>query len=222
MRKLKRKSGAFEEVKKEPVKKYKRVKYKKARCSHIFENGERCKRFASGSSDKCITHGGSVFAPETLPASSFNAIVENGRYNPIEHPMLYLQLARSGMSDVEIAAQFQVSVAAIRGWAEQYKEFGIAYEIGQAMHEAWYLRVGKGGLNNRFFNTSLYKFLTGNKLGYSEKIETKNLNQNQYGVLLVPAGMTVDDWEQKNIEDEKKLKEVHTTKIDESEDIIDV
>ena len=220
MRKLKRKSSKLDELKEEPVKKYRRVKYKKARCLHIKDDGTRCKRAAIGRGDKCDIHGGEKFAEETLPANYFNAIVENGKYDPVVFPMKYIQLSQRGMSDAEIAADMKVSVRMLQLWAEQYKEFGIAYEIGQAMHEAWYLRVGKGGLNNRFFNTSLFKFLTGNKLGYSEKIETKNMNQNQYGVLLVPGSMSCDEWEQKNEEDEKKLKTVPHGKLDD-EEVID-
>jgi len=73
--------------------------------------------------------------------------------------------------------------------------FNTAPEIGQALHEAWWIQQGKNGLTNRGFNTSLFKFLTSNKLGYSDKMETKSLNMNLHGVLMVPDKMSDDEWE---------------------------
>ena len=74
--------------------------------------------------------------------------------------------------------------------------FNKAYDIGKAMHEAWWIEQGKSGLNNRGFNTSLFKFLTSNKLGYSDKMETKNMNMNVHGVLMVPDKVSEEEWEQ--------------------------
>ena len=72
-----------------------------------------------------------------------------------------------------------------------------AFEVGQVLHEAWYLKTGKDGLKQRGFNTTLFKFLAGNKLGYSDKMESKNfnLNQNVHGVLVVPAKVSEEEWE---------------------------
>jgi hypothetical protein len=55
-------------------------------------------------------------------------------------------------------------------------------------------KEGKDNLDNRGYNTGLFKFLTGNKLGYSDKIESKNLNVTA-GVLMVPATMEAEEWE---------------------------
>ena len=110
-----------------------------------------------------------------------------------------IDLSRQGMSDVEIAAEIGVGVSTLRGWADQYEEFSTAYEIGQALHESWYLQKGKAGLDQRNFNTSLFKFLTGNKLGYADKVETKNLNMNTCGVLVAPAKQSMDEWEAEGI-----------------------
>ena len=110
--------------------------------------------------------------------------------------MQYIEFSRMGHSDVEIAAEFEVGVGTMRGWAEKFLDFNTAFEIGQAMYEAWWLQEGKRNLDNRGYNTGLYKYLTGNKLGYSDKIESKNLHVHA-GVLMVPAQMDKDEWERK-------------------------
>ena len=196
----------LEESIKNPVKTVQRIFYKKAQCEFVNpDTGERCPLKAAGRDTVCMRHGGDRFAREAMlkPGSNLSLPI-NSKYNPLKHPIQYMEFSRNGMSDVEIAAQFGVSLHIIYKWSETYEEFNVAYECGKALHEAWYLRVGKENLENRFFQTPLFKFLTGNKLGYSDKIETKNLNQNQYGVLLVPGSVSVDEWEKEQIEREKR------------------
>ena len=100
-----------------------------------------------------------------------------------------------GKSDVEIAAEFLVGPETLRSWSETYENFSIAYEIGQAMHEAFYLDLGKRNLGNPMFQTSLFKFLAGNKLGYSDKVESRNFNTTLVGVLKVPGMDSESDWD---------------------------
>ena len=98
----------------------------------------------------------------------------------------------------------------LKQWAEDYELFSEAYDIGRAMYESWWLRKGKDGLDDpRNFNTTLYKFLTGNKLGYSEKIENKNFNVNA-GVLVVPkTSESAEEWENaREVKDVKGMKEI--------------
>lgn len=178
---------------KSPPKKIKR--YKAQRCAFV-DLGKQCKFKAVGKSTLCKKHGGNpviksnLITQEEMPLAGLDT-----KYNPAVHPVDYIDFSRRGMSDVEIAAQFKVSVETIRSWAEKYEVFNRAFDIGKALHESWWLQQGKGGLNNRGFNTSLFKFLTSNKLGYSDKMETKNMNMNVHGVLMVPDKMTEDEWE---------------------------
>lgn len=156
-----------------------------------------CRNNAVGSGDLCKRCGGSPVIKENLLAAHEipDGVLALTKYDPKTHPMAFIDYSRSGMSDVEIAAKFEVSVSTLRGWSEKFLEFNQAYEIGQALHEAWYLQQGKENLTNRGFNTQLFKFLTGNKLGYSDKIESKSLNVTA-GVLLVPKpSSTVEEWE---------------------------
>lgn len=172
-------------------------KYRKQRCKYVDEQGNQCKYNAVGKSTLCKKHGGDPVIKENLiPAKSEPALVGLvTKYDPVTHPVLFMDYSRMGMSDVEIAAEFKVSVETLRNWAEKYEMFNRAFEIGKAMHEAWWLEKGKSGLNNRGFNTALFKFLTSNKLGYSDKMETKSLNMNVHGVLKVPDAVSEEEWE---------------------------
>lgn len=145
----------------------------------------------------CKKHGGDPVIKENLIPANAEALIPiaASKYDPESHPVLFMDYSRMGMSDVEIAAAFSVSVDTLRNWAETYEMFNRAFEIGKAMHEAWWLEKGKSGLNDRGFNTSLFKFLTSNKLGYSDKMETKSLNMNIHGVLKVPDKVSEEEWE---------------------------
>ncbi len=197
---IKVKKKKIEEAKKPLVKrKLKRKKiYVKEKC-HYHEGGIRCTRNAIGNGQLCKLHGGerdltNVLSPEATQL--YLAVKGHSiKFNPGIHPLQMIDLSRQGMSDVEIAAEIGVGVGTLRGWADQYEEFSLAYEIGQALHESWWLQKGKTGLDQRNFNTSLFKFLTGNKLGYADKVETKNLNMNTCGVLVVPTKQSMDEWE---------------------------
>ena len=181
-----------------------RKRYKKQKCAFIMACGTQCNRYAVGKSTLCKKHGGNPIDKDNLIHSQ-SALIPT-KFNPAVHPLSYVDMARHGLSDVEIAAQFEVSMETLANWCETFMEMASAYEIGQAMYEAYFLREGRRNLQNTRFNTSLFKFLTMNKLGYSDKVETKNQNQNMnVGVLLVPDRVSVDEWEANNVaEDEKK------------------
>ena len=157
-----------------------------------------CTRKAVGSGDVCKKHGGKTLVRENLvPSDVLPPAVVGTTYDAAVHPMQFVELARGGMSEVEIAAEIGVSVHTLRGWSEKFSEFNSAYEIGQALHEAWWLKQGKDNLDNRGYNVGLFKFLTGNKLGYSDKMESKNLHVHA-GVLQVPGAVSEDEWEKKH------------------------
>lgn len=182
--------------------------YPKEKCHFIKPDGTRCHKLAIGSGQLCSEHGGTpnreslikeesiehtlMLSAGMLEANQLNKV----RYDHKIHPIQMVKLSSEGLSEVEIAAKFGVSVRILQKWAETYEMFAEAYDVGMALHESWWLTKGKEGLDNpRDFNTSLYKFLTGNKLGYSDKVESKNFNVNA-GVLVVPKTPdTVEEWE---------------------------
>lgn len=204
----------------------KRKSYIREQCHHRFENGRRCTLPAVGSGQLCEKHGGNIVTGEghdTITGIIQTLLNKNSKYHPIVHPLDFIKLSKRGLSNVEIAAEFNVSLGTLKSWAEKYNDFGEAYEIGQTMYEAWWLKKGAAGLDDtRNFNTPLYKFLTGNKLGYSDKVETKSHNTHSHGVLVVPGQVSIDDWEKK-----RKVKEIMDNSGSEdsdsdSDDTIDV
>lgn len=190
-----------EEKKKLPLKRrLKRKKiYVKAKCQFHDENGKRCKRLAIGKGQTCALHGGTKDLMNTLsPEATQLYLAHKGeavKFNPGIHPLQMIDLSRQGLSEVEIAAEMQVGVNTLRGWVDTYQAFAVAHDIGQALYESWWLQKGKSGLDSRNFNTTLFKFLTGNKLGYADKVETKNFNMNTCGVLVAPPKQSMDEWE---------------------------
>ena len=189
-----------------PVRKHK-VRFKKKRCAFIKENGERCKSYASGKGTLCIHHGGLRPAQglDPIPFSQYSHGV-NTVFDPAYHPLKFIELARDGMSDVEIAAEFGVALDTVIKWAADIKEFNTAYAIGKTMYEAHFLRVGSRNLLNDRFNTPLYKYITMNKLGYSDKVESKSFNTAVHGVLLIPSDVSVEEWERENIQADSEKK----------------
>lgn len=186
-------------------KKIKPIKvYPKEQCHYIERNGSRCCRNAIGNGQLCKMHGGEKDRSNLIEEGSLSYQLVKKKlnmvqmYDPDKHPISFIRLSRQGLSEVEIAAEFGVSVRTMQGWSEKFELFSEAYDIGMALYESWWLTKGKEGLDNpRDFNTPLYKFLTGNKLGYSDKVESKNFNVNA-GVLVVPkTPESLEEWEKK-------------------------
>ena len=153
-----------------------------------------CKNKAIGEGDVCKAHGGTSLIASNLLAANEIPEVLQGRFDPAFHPMQYISLSKEGHSEVEIAAVFEISVGTLRAWSEKFLDFHLATEVGKAMYESWWLQQGKENLDNRTYNTVLFKFLTGNKLGWSDKVESKSMNFHA-GVLLAPSRMNQDEWQ---------------------------
>lgn len=183
-----------------PEKKLKeKVKYAPMQCKFIKENKKRCKKFACGESTLCEHHGGSVVIKSNLTPT--NELTKQqlsiAKFNPSKHPLKYIELSQQGLNKIEIAAEFGVSTITLTHWSQKYEEMNTAIEIGENMNIAWWLKEGKENLDNNRYNTGMFKFLTGNTLGFSDKIEQKNTNTNIHGVLVVPDKMTPSEWKEK-------------------------
>lgn len=189
-------------TRKRSTRKKKIIKYPQNRCAFVDEGGYRCKGYAYGSSTLCKKHGGSISKEDLISDRDLEEMHKlRIKFNPAVHPMSYIQLSREGFSDAEIAATFEVSKGTLENWAEKYESFYHATEIGKEMQEAWWLNQGRNNLENkRDFNTGLFKFLTMNKLGYSDKIESKSTSMNMHGVLMIPDAVSEDDWEKEAID----------------------
>jgi hypothetical protein len=195
----------LDKLMKKPLYNGKKITYKKEKCSFIFPSGNRCAYWAIGNGTLCAHHGGSKYAPETRNIPSPPPMT-NGHYAPAKHIPRYLIMSKEGYSDVEIAADFCVTLQTLKRWAERYPEFGEVMDVGKTLYEAWWLQKGRRNLGNRDFQVGLFKFITGQKLGYTEKIDASVKQSGNFGVLLVPQKMSVDDWENANIQESESKK----------------
>lgn len=188
-------------------------KYETQRCAFVYPDGTRCKSYAMGSSTLCKVHAHDK-SPVKEFAAPFNQLPESylkkTKFDPGYHPMAYIRYSKQGMSDVEIAAEFQISMQTMKGWVRDIQEFQEAYDIGNTLYEAFFLRKGTENLENDRFNNTLFKYLTMNKLGYSDKVETRSTSQSIHGVMLVPGTVSIQDWEKQNmmLEEQEQLKRI--------------
>lgn len=132
----------------------------------------------------------------------------SSKFDVSKHPLLYIKLSKEGKSDVEIASLFQISLSTLMRWVHDYEEMKEAYEIGQTMYEAFFLTKGVQNLENDRFNNVLFKYLTMNKLGYSDKVETKSTMQGLHGVVVIPNTLSIQEWEAQSIAKEEKEKQL--------------
>ena len=189
------------------------ARYSSARCSFVNADGEQCKGYACGSGTLCSVHSNQTKLQrlqsmegdveyKNLP----NTYLRQTKFNLAKHPLMYVKLSKLGKSDVEIASEFGISLQTLKRWTQEITEMKEAYEIGQTMYEAFFLKKGTENLENDRFNNVLFKFLTMNKLGYSDKMETKSTQTGLHGVLLIPGTASVEDWEKQTIEKEAREK----------------
>lgn len=155
-----------------------------------------CRRNAVGVHDVCEMHGGvAVIEQNLLAAFEVSDVLRAvSKYDPTKC-MDYIRLSQQGYGDSEIASEFGVSVSTMLGWAEKFEDFKLAVDIGKSAYEAWWLKEAKRNLDNRNYNTGLFKFVTANKLGFAEKSESKTLSVHA-GVLMVPTpAKSAEEWE---------------------------
>jgi len=191
-------------TKRKKIKKLRKLKktYPKVTCAFV-KDGEQCEYPAVGESTLCARHGGSRVVKENLVDKYHPIDKIHSQYRQDYHPMAFITFSKGGMSPVEVAAEFGVSLQAILRWQEKYLDFNTAYEVGAAMYEAWWLSEARGNLGNSRYNTGLFKYITGNKLGYAEKMESKSLNMNLHGVMVVPDKISEANWEEEAMENGK-------------------
>jgi len=70
------------------------------------------------------------------------------------------------------------------------------------------LRFADYNLENDRFNNVLFKYLTMNKLGYSDKVETKSTMQGLHGVVVIPNTLSIQEWEAQSIAKEEKERQL--------------
>lgn len=85
----------------------------------------------------------------------------------------FYALRCQGKTLSQIATEFLVDRRVFPDWAkdEDKPEFKEAYELGEQAAESHWEGLGQDNLDNPRFKESLYKFITGTRFGWSEKLE---------------------------------------------------
>ena len=96
--------------------------YLKEKCHFIEDDGKRCRRNASGSGQLCKKHGGTLDRSSLIKENSIehklikkSGMLESVSKNVVPydykfHPKQMIKLSSEGLSEVEIAAEFKISV----------------------------------------------------------------------------------------------------------------
>ncbi len=98
-----------------------------------------------------------------------------------------INLYKEGWSHVEVAAYLEMTKRQFEKKYQTDPYFRQLVEMGGDLAEAWNVREGRVNLNNKDYNTTLYKARMGHFFGWADKID-QNTKQ-----LSVSATMTKED-----------------------------
>jgi len=99
--------------------------------------------------------------------------VQRGRptkYRP-EYCERLVELMAAGNSVNAAAMEMGFDNASMYDWAGKYPEFSIAMSRGKQALATWYEKEAKNNLANGRYNANLFKFLSANVIGWSDKVE---------------------------------------------------
>lgn len=80
-----------------------------------------------------------------------------------------IELMSKGWSKTRVAAKLGVHKATLYDWMEAHPEFLDAVRMGETLSEAWWEQAGQDALWVHKYNTNMFKWMTGNIHGWSEK-----------------------------------------------------
>lgn len=81
-----------------------------------------------------------------------------------------------GMSDIEICKELKLSKKQFNSYLSRSAEFRELVEYGHDLAEAWNVSQSRLNLQNKEFNTPLYKTRMSNLYGWADKVDNKNAN----------------------------------------------
>ncbi len=67
-------------------------------------------------------------------------------YNPDFHPVEIIRWMSEGLTAVEVAKKWGITTRTINEWANNHKEFSLAYRRAREYCSAWFLEKGRQGL----------------------------------------------------------------------------
>lgn len=80
-----------------------------------------------------------------------------------------ISLMREGASKTEVAAELGINKTTLYEWDKTYPEFSDALKEGEALSEAWWLKMGRKHLQNKDFNYVGWYMNMKNRHGWKDK-----------------------------------------------------
>jgi len=97
-----------------------------------------------------------------------NPIGRPTKYKP-EYIDLVIELMEQGWSKTRVAAHLRVHKDTLYEWIKQHQDFSDAVRVGETLSEAWWEQQGVAALTSKEYNTNMFKWLTSNIHGWSDK-----------------------------------------------------
>jgi len=83
--------------------------------------------------------------------------------------VITLELMAQGYSKTKVAATLGVHKDTLYEWMKVHPDFSDAIRAGETLSEAWWEDEGRQALTKEKYNTPMFKWLTGNIHGWSDK-----------------------------------------------------
>lgn len=83
-----------------------------------------------------------------------------------------IKLYELGAADVEIAKELGITVAKFRSLVKDNVQFATFVERGNTLAMAYFYKIGREGIFDKTFNTTLWAFNMKNRFGWADKVES--------------------------------------------------
>lgn len=90
-----------------------------------------------------------------------------------DYPARLIEVLKTGQTLVAFCAEVMVSKKTLYDWLEKHEEFKHAYELGMALSEQYWLKMGQDNADNPDFNYNHYAFQLGSRFGISRTRKSK-------------------------------------------------
>lgn len=83
-----------------------------------------------------------------------------------------------GYSDAEVAAAMSINMRQFNAMLGDNPTFAKLVEYGRTLQRAFWEGLARKNISNKTFNAPLYKLYMANKFGWTDKVESSNVNEN--------------------------------------------